>query len=107
VRPALLALLLCACAATPQPKPEIDADQAVTLIIRVLSDACTVRQTDDFLIGHTVFLLKACRGTIATCLHKVCVRLGEEDKEAEPSPSVRDGWLHVRDLPCCTLSGAP
>jgi hypothetical protein len=81
-----LAMLLAGCvtAPPPPPKPELDPAQVYALITHVLSDACTKRLTDEFLIEHTAFLLKTCRGPIQICLRKVCIKLSNEDDEEEP-----------------------
>jgi hypothetical protein len=84
-----LALLLLGCAHQPVPPPpiaELDPAAVFALVTHVLSDACTKRQTDEFLIAHTDFLLKACRGSVTQCVRKVCIKLNEEDEDPPPRP---------------------
>lgn len=87
IRAIALALLLCGCAsAPPPPVAEFDPAAVYALVTRVLSDACTKRNADEFLIAHTDFLLKACHGSVTHCVRKVCNRLDEEDEEGAVSP---------------------
>lgn len=86
IKIAALAFLL-GCAGAPRvtsAECEFDGAKVLTLVTRVLSDGCTKRQTDEFLVAHTTFLLNACHGTIAACLRRVCVKLGAEDDPEEP-----------------------
>lgn len=83
-------LAWCGCATPPPPEPEqIDAAAVYALVTRVLSDACTKRETDDFLIAHVDFLLKACRGSVTHCVRHVCVKLGEEDDPESSTGALR------------------
>lgn len=85
----LVLLLACASAPAEPAAPititlEMDAASVKAIVVQTMSDGCTKRPTDDFLLAHTAFLLDACKGAVSSCVRKVCIKLGAEDSPEEP-----------------------